>query len=310
MKVRDKIILGCLIILLMLLHRYLFPESEGFVVSNPDYDRLKTRLATDLGPYCKIATFVREQLKTMTAATGGAADEASLNQTYTAMYSCTDELASSRPSCPSLGPLAAGAKGMFGGIKLPAGLGGNPNLSYVSCDTYMNLPPWSNDGSASLALMKITSDLPERIVREGEWFASIIKKVQEGLDLGANPPGVSPVGTPSSIDGFQGTCSVDAARIKLAQQAQTQANASSCTIPNVNSEIVRINALLDSSKLKEALSKMNGMLTSMLKLQSDLEKAKNGTLYEWQKSGPQKSFPKFQGGDRLKSLLFSMQQNN
>jgi hypothetical protein len=61
--------------------------------------------------------------------------------------------------------------------------------------------------------------------------------------------------------------------------------------------------------MKNSLEKMDGLLTAMLKIQSDLEKAKNGTLYPWQNDGPLKKFPQFQGGDRIASLLFSMQQN-
>jgi hypothetical protein len=54
---------------------------------------------------------------------------------------------------------------------------------------------------------------------------------------------------------------------------------------------------------------MNGLLAKMLKLQSDLEKLKNGTLYDWQKDGPKKSYAKFEGGDRTKAFLFSLEQN-
>jgi hypothetical protein len=152
--------------------------------------------------------------------------------------------------------------------------------------------------------MKITDNLPERLIREEEWFAFIIKKLQDTLELGKNPPSVSPVGTPSKIDGFTGTCSVDA--VKSKKMAEEIA---SCSIPDVNSEIKRINALLDSASLKNAVAKMNGLLEKMLKLQSDLEKAKNGTLYEWQKDPVKKSYAQFQGGDRTAAFIFSMQQN-
>jgi hypothetical protein len=184
-------------------------------------------------------------------------------------------------------------------------------MVYVSCDTYTKLPEWSDDGTSTIALMKITSDLPERIVREAEWFALIVKKLQDALEIGANPPSVSPVGTPSSIDGFEGTCSADAAKIQLDQQAaaSAQKQAESCTIPSPSSEIARVNALLDSPQLKKAVSQMDGLLAAMVKVQSDLEKAKNGTLYEWQKDPPKKSYAQFKGGDRSSAFTFSMQQN-
>jgi hypothetical protein len=54
---------------------------------------------------------------------------------------------------------------------------------------------------------------------------------------------------------------------------------------------------------------MDGQLKTMLKLKSDLEKAKNGTLYSWQQDGPTKSFPQFKGGDRTAAFTFSLQQN-
>jgi hypothetical protein len=286
MKLRDKIIIGCLMLLLLLLHRYLFQANEGFFDTSSDYSKLKQRLLRDLGPYCKIANFVRDQLKTMVSSTGGGSDDASLNNTYTAMYSCRDPDARSRLTC------------FLGGI------GPNTSMIYVSCDTYTNLPDWSDDGSSAVALMKITNDLPERLVREAEWFSLIIKKLQDTLATGANPPTVSPVGTPGTIDGFNGTCSADAAKAK-----KLMAEAQSCSIADASSEIARVNALLDNPQLKKAVAEMDKLFVAMIKLQSDLEKAKNGTLYDWQKDPPKKSFPEFKGGDRSKSFIFSMEQN-
>jgi len=282
MKTYQKILLGLGIVLLILLHNYLFAAKEGFFDDSSKYSALQKRLSNTMGPYCKISAFVREQLQTMITATG---DSSSVESTYKSIYTCSDTLASSRPSC----------------------LSPNMSMSYVGCDTYMNLPPWSSDG-ATMALMKITNDLPERLVRESEWFASIIKKLNESLALGANPPTTMP--TSEQMDkmkeGFA-TCSPEAANYQKSQKLR--AEAASCSIPSAISEIQRVNSLLDSSDLKSAMGKMDGLLTSMLKIQSDLEKAKNGTLYSWQQDGPTKKFPQFGGGDRTASLLFSMQQN-
>jgi hypothetical protein len=282
MKTYQKILLGLGIVLLILLHNYLFAAKEGFFDDSSKYSALQKRLSNTMGPYCKISAFVREQLQTMITATG---DSSSVESTYKSIYTCSDTLASSRPSC----------------------LSPNMSMSYVGCDTYMNLPPWSSDG-ATMALMKITNDLPERLVRESEWFASIIKKLNESLALGANPPTTMP--TSEQMDkmkeGFA-TCSPEAANYQKSQKLRTEA--ASCSIPSAISEIQRVNSLLDSSDLKSAMGKMDGLLTSMLKIQSDLEKAKNGTLYSWQQDGPTKKFPQFGGGDRTAGLLFSMQQN-
>jgi peptide deformylase len=142
-------------------------------------------------------------------------------------------------------------------------------------------------------------------IRESEWFAAIIKKLKDSLAAGANPPGAS------SIDGFTGTCSAEAARIKklLDEARSCSIPGAALDIPDAASEIARVNTLLNSPKLKQAVSKMNGLLAEMLKLQSDLEKAKNGTLYDWQKDPPKKSYAEFKGGDRTAALTFSMQQN-
>lgn len=285
---RDKIIVGCLILLLILLHRYLFQTNEGFFDDSSDYTSLKQRLIKDLEPYCKITKFVREQLKTMVSSSGSA-DDSTINETYKSIYSCTDSLSSSRPSCLILG-----------------GPGPNKTMKYVSYNTYTDLPDWSEDGSISVALMKITDDLPERLVREYEWFSEIIKKLQSALDAGANPSMTPP--SKGELDklkeGFDGTCSADAIKAKRAMD-----EAASCSIPDISSEITRVHKLLDSPKLKRAVADMDGLLAAMLKLQSDIEKAKNGTLYEWQKDPPKKSYAKFQGGDRTAAFTFSLQQN-
>ena len=279
------------ILLLVGIHRYLFAGNEGFFDTSSDYSRLQKRLSDTMSPYCKISNFVQDQVKTMIAATKDTTDIGSI---YKEVYSCSDKLASSRPSCAS------------------------PNMSmvYVNCDTYMNLPPWSSDGSSAMALMKITNDLPERLVREAEWFAAIIKQLNDSLALGANPPTSLPSGyemspmepKQSKKEGFAGaTCSPEAAEYKRSQRLRKEAD--SCSMPSITSEIQRVNSLLDSPSLKNSLARMNGLLAAMLKIQSDLEKAKNGTLYPWQQDGPPKKYPKFQGGDRTASLLFSLQQN-
>ena len=294
MKLREKIVVGCLILLLIFLHRYMFQARDNFFDDSSDYTRLKKRIVTELQPYCKISSFVREQLKTMISSSGGSASDATIDQTYKSIYSCTDSLASSRPSCRILG-----------------GPGPNTRMKYVSCDVYTTLPDWSEDGSVSVALMKITDDLPERIIREYEWFSAIIKKLQSALDAGANPSMTAPskedmdkISEESKKEGFEGTCSADAIKAKKIMD-----EAASCSIPELNSEIVRVNRLLDSPQLKRAVAEMDGLLVTMLKLQSDIEKAKEGTLYEWQKDGPKKSYAKFEGGDRSGSFIFSMKQN-
>jgi hypothetical protein len=286
MKTYEKVFFALGILLLIGLHRYLFADKEGFFNDSSEYNALKKRLSDMMSPYCKISAFVREQLTTMLSASG---DSSTIESTYKTIYSCSDKLASSRPSCSSP----------------------NMSMSYESCDIYMKLPPWSSDATPTMAMMKITNDLPERLVRESEWFAAIIKQLNESLALGANPPTSAPSQAQLNAmkEGFAGSARCSPAAADYQRSERLRKEASSCSIPTSASEIQRVNSLLDSSDLKNALSKMDGLLAAMLKIQSDLEKAKNGTLYPWQQDGPVKKYPSFQGGDRIASLLFSMSQN-
>jgi hypothetical protein len=154
-----------------------------------------------------------------------------------------------------------------------------------------------------------------------DWFDAVIKKVKEGLAAGANPPSMPdkpPPGPPQPIpsieqmnkytEGFYGSCSPEAS--EFLRRKALEAQASSCKALTASSEIARINALLDNPSVFASVSRSKGMMAEMVKLQSDLEKLKNGTLYDWQggNSGPKKLYPKFNGGDRLQSLLFSLSQ--
>jgi hypothetical protein len=291
MKLRDKIIVFFLILLLILLHRYLFPVKEGFFDDSSNYNALKKRLLEDLGSYCKVAILARKNLKDALSSSKNPSDDVSINTIYKTVYSCTDSLASSRQTCSGI---------------LTGGLGPNTSMDYVSCDTYTKLPEWSEDGPPAIALTKITNDLPERIIREADWISENIKKLKTALAAGENPPTTPPSNEDLNklAEGFDGSCSADAARAK-----KLLAEAESCSIPDIKSEIARVNTILDSPKLKQILSKMDALFAEMQKVYSDLEKLKNGTLYEWQKDRAKKTYPQFKGGDRTAAFMFSLQQN-
>jgi hypothetical protein len=175
----------------------------------------------------------------------------------------------------------------------------------------MKLPPWSDtdQGAISLALSKITDDLPERINREVEWFANIIQQLSQGLSQGDNPS-ECPV-LPKSKEGFTSTCSPAAyqERMAIEKRKALEEEASSCSFLPIDSEIGRINRLLDSPSIRTSLSSCEGQLDKMKKLQSMLKQAQDGNLYAWQKDGPKKTYMKFNGGDRTAGVLFSLQQN-
>jgi len=210
------------------------------------------------------------------------------------VYACKDDDASSRQSCSTPNTIS------------------NPN--FIPCSTY-SLPAWSNSTDAAVALSAIPDDLPERIRKELEWYGQIIKKVNDALALGASPPSDVPdspnspatnaSGKPWSIDGFENPrCTAS-----QAQAIQAQAVASSCTMPSLDPEIARVNALLDSSSLMSSLSNSSTIKTAMVKLKSDQQKAADGTLYDWQKTPPKKSYKSYPSGNRTDALLGSIQQN-
>jgi len=304
-------------------------KKEGFYDVST-YEGLQRRLKTTLDSYCKLSAFTNQQVKHMylTTLSNTIHEETNIKEdqinktctklkttslttrpeseaeseankqtmdTYNSVYSCTDELADSRPTC---------------GISKILRTGNRTGMKYVSCDVYMNLPPWSDDDQApiSIALSKITDDLPERITREVDWFAAIIRKLGEGFDQGNNPTYCP---APPKTEGFVSRCSPASIQERLAMERRKklEQDAVSCSIPSVDSEIQRINTILDSQVLKAAVDKCDALMNSMLKLQSNLQRAKDGNLYEWQKDGPKKTYMEFKGGDRTAAFTYSLQQN-
>jgi hypothetical protein len=333
MKAREKILFGVGIVMLILIHWFLFPGSdkEGFFDDPTAYNALRGRLQDELGPYCEISAFVRDQvnemqegLKKVSGSLPSASDiktmtkspkavntqklmEASretwydfggdlqFNSMYKSVYKCTDTLAKSRPSCASP----------------------NPNMNYISCDIYLNLPNWTDEMEVIAALRKITDDLPERLVRESEWFEAVIIKIRSGLEAGArpqagdNPPGVPP--SQAQMDEYKKeakkqegfTCSLEA--MDYLKKKRLESEAKSCTPVTGSSEIARVNILLDNPSIQSSIRRMRSMYNDMLRLKSDLEKLKNGTLYDWQKDGPKKTYaPCDAGGDRVKGFICSL----
>jgi hypothetical protein len=301
-------------------------KYEGFDNSTQaNYEALQARLKTTMTPYCKLATYVQAQMKTIYmaakpsessgATTPGDTSEqadAHIQQTYKDVYACKDELASSRLSCKGLS---------ISNIK-----NSDSTPGFISCDNYLNLPNWPDQDGAAAALNNIPDDLADRIGKELDWYSLIIKKLTDAFDAGNSPPSVAPDSpnspatdssgkewtTDSKKEGFfGGKCSPAAAQAKLAllKKQQLQDAAESCSLPNIDSEIARVNALLDSDTLKTAISKSAAIQSSMASLQAIQAKAANGTLFPWQQDGPKKSYKAFGGGDRTQALIFSMKQN-
>lgn len=325
---------GLGLVILMLLHWVLFPSKEGFFDDPSAYNALRGRLQNDLGPYCEISAFIRDQvnemqqglkavsasLPTASEIKAGTSSPAALksqslmsaakisletwydfggdlqfNSMYKSVYKCTDSLAKSRPSCGSP----------------------NPNMNYVPCDVYLNLPNWTDEMEVIGALRKITDDLPERLTREAEWFQAVIEKIQAGLDAGArpqagdNPPGVPPsqaqmdeyAKEAKKQEGF--TCSLEA--MNYLKRKRLEAESQSCTPLTGSSEIARVNRLLDNPSVQSSVRRMRAMYGVMVDLKSKLERLKNGDLYDWQRAGPKKTYTACEaGGDRVKGFICSL----
>jgi hypothetical protein len=119
--------------------------------------------------------------------------------------------------------------------------------------------------------------------------------------------GFKPLG--SKKEGFldNNKCSPEA--MALRRRRKLEADADSCTMPTLESEIKRVNDILNSKGFMDVMNLSRKVLTAAMKLQSDLEKLKAGTLYDWQKTGAKKTYTKFKGGDRTAAFLASASQN-
>lgn len=305
---------------LLILQIPLTDSPEGFEDIQKSYEKLQARLKTELRDYCELTSFVQDQMKKMYSTEPSTDIQSTTLETFKAVYTCTDELASSRASC----------KTILGKVTPTLKISGD----FVKCSTYMNTPKWNNDKQADLAiaLSKVPDDLANRVTVESQYYTQVLQKLQDGIEMAKNPPGAPPDSSSSpkkdsngnswsvGSEGFIGwnaassanvvakapICSPAAAQAKIEQERKDAllAGSSSCTIPTLDSEIVRINAILDSSALKDSLKGMKGLLSLMLKIQQDIEAIKK----KWGDDGPRKSYTKFQGGDRTAALLFSIQQ--
>lgn len=264
-------------------------KPEGFADVN-SYNSVKTKVQTRLANYCKLTEFAQAQLRTMhSSATSGSDSDAGsfIQQIYRDVYTCSDELASSRAPCQVV------------------------SGEFIPCSTYTKLPTWSGSDSTkdsvASALSQIPDNLAARIMAESAYYKAVIKKLRAGIDAAKNPPSAppdspsspsaSPSGKPWGVEGFDGEyCSLADLQFRRAQ---------SCKIPSLDAEIARVNAILDSGNMAAALLSSNGILAQMIQLQADIEAVKR----QWDNPGSSKSYKQFSGGDRIKSFLFSLQQN-
>lgn len=273
----------------MVLWKYRYSlDSEGFDGDlRARYSMVQDILKSRLADYCKLTAYSQSQMKTMyTSANGESESQADshIQQTYRDIYACKDDLADSRQCVKVSG-------------------------DHIPCSTYMSLPAWSDSDETPMtfALIGIQDNLPDKITAEIGYYNGMIQKLQSAVDMANNPP-MAPPGAPlpKISEGFQGaTCSLEAMRAQQERNRRKALESAECNVPSLDSEINRMLRLLSSPRLNSALSECSSTLGKMIKLQNDMEEVKR----KWGDAGPSKSYKKFGGGDRSKSLLFSMQQN-
>jgi hypothetical protein len=257
------LILACIVLSLCILSK----DIEAF--ENPSlqqrYTTLRTRLTTDLAPYCSLSARMHKRMKEM----------------YMLGEQLSEEDALKR-------------------IKqtLKTALNGD---DVVPCSTFTELPDYTPTSESAIAdaLSQIPDNLPIRIEKELKLYSDAVTTLQGAIDEGMK------------YEGFVGsqTCSSEALKIKRqkALQAEAEAEAASCNIPDLDSEITRLYALLQSPSFSSVLESSKKLSASVSAMEINEQKAKNGELFSWQKSsGTKKSYATFTGKDNVSGLLFSL----
>lgn len=257
------LIVACVVLSLCILSK----DIEAF--ENPSlqqrYTSLRTRLTTDLAPYCDLSARMYKRMKEM----------------YMLGEQLSEEDAIKR-------------------IKqtLKTALNGD---DVVPCSTFTDLPDYTPTSESAIvdALSQIPDNLPTRIEKELKLYSDAVTTLQGAIDEGMK------------YEAFVGsqTCSSEALKIKRqkALQAKAEAEAASCKIPDLDSEITRVYGLLQSPSFSSVLESSKKLSASVSAMEINEQKAKNGELFSWQKSsGTKKSYATFTGKDNVSGLLFSL----
>jgi hypothetical protein len=193
----------------------------------------------------------------------------------------------------------------------------------INCSMF-TLPEWSESKKDEIAtiLAAVPDTLPTLMAQEITFYSNAINKLLEAIGTMNNPP--PDVNTKK--EGFAGgICSPAAAQAKLLamrkaqEEAETRrksdeearrqqallAEAASCRIPDVSSQINRVAALLSRKEFAE-------ITKTCLKLSKDVDyinevekKAMTQGLFSGDTT--KKSYKSFSGGDRLQALIATLQ---
>jgi len=229
---------------------------------------------------------------------------------YKKVYTCRDDMASSRASCK---PVIL-ARSLNKEIA-------DESEEFIPCSVYLNLPRWTPDDTVtpSASLMLIPNNLAGHLTKELDWFEAMMTKLSNAADMVKSPPSAPPdtsetpdsdaSGKSYSADGFADMrkCSRSdiQGQIALMRKKKLEQKQSSCSIPPLNSELTRVEKLLDSADLKAVISRCGPMLVRMTALKELVDKLEQGTDVNVTK----KDYMQFSATNRADALVFSIKQN-
>ncbi len=184
--------------------------------------------------------------------------------------------------------------------------------------SFFNLPPWSDDTEdLSLALSGIPDTLDSGIRKELKFYKA---KLAELMAIFSNlkdpstfqPP---PAETTATLEGFQGgQCSAESARLarealrkKRLAEKYPKKPAGECSIRPLPEEITRVEGVLSRMDIDGLAKEIAEVAKGISKFREDFQKLKDGTLFDWQKAGPKKSYAKFTGKSNADGLIFTLQ---
>ena len=253
-------------------------KKEGFEDTSVGgrYTSLKTSLAKQMKPYCDLSTEMQGRLKTI------------LQQ--------MNNLSSDDADKQVKQTLKTALKGK----------------EILPCSIYQ-LPEYTKDTeeAATEALLEIPDDIASRISLEVKLYADTLNQLQGAFDGGMNPPTTAPSAEDmKKIEGFEGkTCSTNALKLKMSlaeqkKQKDLEAEAASCSMPDLGSQITRVTALFQNPDVQSVLKSTNSIYTKLGAYDVNEKKMKNGTLFPWQQdNGPKKTYTEYKGGDNRTSAL-------
>jgi hypothetical protein len=266
------------------------PSKEGFTDSpvQAKYRTLRLTVAKQTASYCRLSNEMQGRLKTILQQSNNLSSDDADKQVKSTLKTA-----------------------MKGKEVLP-------------CSIY-DLPEYRSDAdkeAAVNALLEIPDDIASRISLEVKLYTDTLNTLQGAIDGGMNPPTTAPSAEDmKKIEGFEGkTCSTNALKVKKEMKQKKEkealeAEAATCSDPNLDAEISRVSSLFEDPGFKSLVASTNAVANKLEQYDVNEKKMKDGTLFPWQQSGSgsgsdsatKKNYVSYSGGDnRIAALTYSM----